>query len=94
MINFRSKMTELPETPSYPTSPNLSILIAKNANPDLIHDNRSVVSILSDPVAMSHRLDVAADEIAELVSSHTYKFHVDDANATLVQFRPVTATHR
>ncbi len=87
-------MIEIPENPSYPTSPNLSILIAKNANPDIIHDNRSVVSILSEPVSMSQRLDVAADEIAELVSSHTYKFHVDDANATLVQFRPVTVSHR
>ena len=31
----------------------------------------SVISVLGDPVAVSDRLDTGADEIAEIVSSHT-----------------------
>ena len=74
-------------------SPVQSLMISKNAHPDIISERRSAGSVLGEPVCVSNKLDMAADEIAELVSSYTYKFHVDDGNSALVQFRPVAISH-
>jgi hypothetical protein len=51
-----------------------------------------VVDVLSEPVDVSS-IDVIADEIAELVSNHTFNFRMDDTvNATVVSFKPVVGT--
>lgn len=38
-------------------------------------------------------IDAAADEIAELVSNHTFNFRMEDTfNSTVVSFKPVVGT--
>ena len=50
------------------------------------------VEILSEPVDIS-TIDAAADEIAELVSNHTFNFRMEDTfNSTVVSFKPVVGT--
>ncbi len=73
------------------SSPPPHVTLNKAANPDIVREHRTAVSILSEPVALTSQIDAAADEIAELISNHTFKFHVDDGNAPVVQFRPVVS---
>ena len=54
----------------------------------------SVVDLLSEPLASSsYILDVdrVADEVAELVSQHVH-IRIDDSNATVVSFKPVSSS--
>lgn len=51
-----------------------------------------VIETLSEPVDISI-IDAVADEIAELVSNHTYNFRMEDTfNSTVVSFKPVVGT--
>mmetsp|Transcript_20115 Transcript_20115/g.19418 ORF Transcript_20115/g.19418 Transcript_20115/m.19418 type:complete len:160 (+) Transcript_20115:86-565(+) len=53
--------------------------------------NRTV-EIMSEPVDISI-IDAAADEMAELVSNHTFNFRMEDTfNSTVVSFKPVVGT--
>jgi hypothetical protein len=54
----------------------------------------SIITILSEPTVLSSELELAADEIGEIVARHAYKIPVDEQGAiaaTLVQFRPVSS---
>ena len=54
--------------------------------------NNRVVDILDESVDIS-AIDVAADEIAELVSSHTFNVRMDETfSSTVVSFKPVVGT--
>jgi hypothetical protein len=54
--------------------------------------NNRVVETLSEPVDVS-MIDTVADEIAELVSNHTFNFRMEDTfNSTVVSFKPVVGT--
>ena len=56
------------------------------------NSSRGVVEILSEPVDIS-AIDAVADEIAELVSSHTFNFVQNDKfSSTVVSFKPVVGT--
>jgi len=68
-------------------SPTPKSYIDKNAHPDLLSQNRSAANVLSDPIGVSDHVDMAADEIAELVSQHSFKFTVDEGNAALIAFK-------
>ena len=51
-----------------------------------------VIETLSEPVDISI-IDAVADEIAELVSNHTFNFRMEDTfNSTVVSFKPVVGT--
>ena len=55
-------------------------------------NNGMVLEILSEPVDIA-TIDAVADEIAELVSSHTFNFRMDDTfSSTVVSFKPVVGT--
>ncbi len=56
-------------------------------------NNSRVIDILSEPVDIS-AIDAVADEIAELVSSHTFNFRQfdDKFSSTVVSFKPVVGT--
>lgn len=72
---------------SPPTTPNTPTSASKNVT-------ASIITILSEPNVHSSELELAADEIGEIVARHAYKIPVDDQGAsasTLVQFRPVSS---
>ena len=51
-----------------------------------------VIDVLNEPVEIS-AIDSVADEIAELVSSHTFNFRMDETfSSTVVSFKPVVGT--
>jgi hypothetical protein len=51
-----------------------------------------VLETLSEPVEITV-IDAVADEIAELVSNHTFNFRMEDTfNSTVVSFKPVVGT--
>ena len=51
-----------------------------------------VLETLSEPVDIT-AIDAVADEIAELVSNHTFNFRMEDTfNSTVVSFKPVVGT--
>jgi hypothetical protein len=56
------------------------------------NNNGTVLEILSEPVDIA-AIDAVADEIAELVSSHTFNFRMEDTfSSTVVSFKPVVGT--
>jgi hypothetical protein len=57
-------------------------MLDKNSHPDILNKNRKVSKIISEPRSTSADYEIIADEIADLVYSHTFKVHVDDLNYT------------
>lgn len=57
-----------------------------------IKGGNRVLETMSEPVDIS-MIDAVADEIAELVSNHTFNFRMEDTfNTTVVSFKPVAGT--
>jgi hypothetical protein len=55
-------------------------------------ESSRVLETLSEPVEITV-IDAVADEIAELVSNHTFNFRMEDTfNSTVVSFKPVVGT--
>jgi len=76
------------------SSPLEQTMIESNAHPDIISENRSVVTILNEKRIAVDNIDMVADEIAELVSSYTFKIATDDVSTVLVAFKPYSEQHR
>ena len=67
-------------------------LRSASASSSSIRGSTRVLEIMSEPVDVSV-IDAVADEIAELVSSHTFNFRMEDTfNSTVVSFKPVVGT--
>ena len=52
---------------------------------------KSVTEILKEPLNYSY-YEVVADEMAEIVSKHTYNMHVDDDEVPIVVLKPGLTT--
>ena len=75
------------------SSPPSRVVLERSAHPDILQEGRSaIISILSKPVNLPHNVDIAADEIAEMISKHT-KVRLEEGIA-LAQFKPVAIAHR
>lgn len=68
-------------------------------SPPSRHDDRlsgestrhRISEIMSEPVTVSPHIDMASDEIAELISYHSFSItRVDDSQSTLVSLKPVS----
>mmetsp|Transcript_17151 Transcript_17151/g.15482 ORF Transcript_17151/g.15482 Transcript_17151/m.15482 type:complete len:170 (+) Transcript_17151:47-556(+) len=87
--NTRQAFLTASSTSEIATSPPNRMKIDRNSHPDLLSQSRSVINILSEPINIPTKIDMIADDVAELITSHTYKVLVDESNSTLVPFAPV-----
>ena len=68
------------------------LLAATGFKPSPSKGGNRVIETMSEHVDISI-IDAVADEIAELVSNHTFNFRMEDTfNSTVVSFKPVVGT--
>jgi hypothetical protein len=97
MVRINPRCTTYFNIFAYSTSPSRARLTSATVDASVFNTphhkggnpKSKIIDILSEPINVTS-IDVVADEIAELVSNHTFNFRMDDTNnSTVVSFKPV-----